>query len=164
MRGSEGKRFREKGTRLRPPGGAWTIPEVQKFAKTRLRRTKSDHSQPTSWYEMGHNSEKLLGFGALHFHLLAPKSYKTGVMLPRPPIRDPSPSRNDSKTVSWWPSPFSPIAPQHAPVPCHPQGGCETAFWWFHMRLCFYVIPWFVRPLPGRRRYTDLGIKSPPAM
>ena len=31
------------------------------------------------------------------------------------------------------------------------------------MRLCFYVIPWFVRPLPERCRYADLGIKSPPA-
>ena len=30
------------------------------------------------------------------------------------------------------------------------------------MRLCFYVIPWFVRPLPERCRHADLGIKSPP--
>ena len=52
-------------------GGSQTIPEVQNFAKRRLRRTASDHSQSTSWYKMGHNSEKLLGFGALRFRLPA---------------------------------------------------------------------------------------------
>ena len=52
-------------------GGSRTIPEVQNFAKTRLRRTVSDHSQPLCWYEMVHNSGKLLGFGALFFGLPA---------------------------------------------------------------------------------------------
>ena len=55
-------------------GGSWTIPEVHNFAKTRvtrLRRTASDHSQSflAMSYELGHNSEKLLGFGALYFDL-----------------------------------------------------------------------------------------------
>ena len=52
-------------------GGSRTITEVHDFAKRRLRRSASDHSQSTFWYEMGHNSEKLLGFGALHFDLPA---------------------------------------------------------------------------------------------
>ena len=41
-------------------GVSWTILEVQIFAKTRLRRTASEHS-------LEYNSEKLLGFGALFF-------------------------------------------------------------------------------------------------
>ena len=39
-------------------------------------------------------TKKLLGFGALHFQLLAKKLQNIGVMLPLPPIRDPNPSRS----------------------------------------------------------------------
>ena len=46
-------------------GGSWRSKKLLK----RVRRTTSDNSQPTSWYEMGNESEKLLGFGALYFDL-----------------------------------------------------------------------------------------------
>ena len=56
-------------------GGSWTIPEVQNFAKRRLRRTESDNSQPFLGMKSGHNSEKVLGFGALHFDILEVKVF-----------------------------------------------------------------------------------------
>ena len=52
--------------------------------------------------QLGDNSEKLLGFGALHFHLLAKKSYKIGVIRPLPPIHDPSPSRRVVARARGW--------------------------------------------------------------
>ena len=46
-------------------GGSWTIPKVQNFAKTRLRR-----SFTAKLYKIiAVNSAKLLGFGPLHFDL-----------------------------------------------------------------------------------------------
>ena len=68
MRGLQGrKELANEGPVAVTAGGFRTITEVHNFAKRRLRRTASDHSQSTFWYEMGHNSEKLLGFGALFF-------------------------------------------------------------------------------------------------
>ena len=67
------KPFPSEGDKVSAAGGAWTIPKVQNFAKMRLRRTTSDHSQSFFLYELGHNSKKLLGFGALHFDTLEVK-------------------------------------------------------------------------------------------
>ena len=52
-------------------GGSWMIPEVHIFAKTRLRRTTSDHSQALRGVKLAHNSGKLLGFGAIDYLLFA---------------------------------------------------------------------------------------------
>ena len=48
------------------------------------------------------------------------------------------------------------------PHPRKPPWTPMKPFYAYDMRLCFYVIPWFVRPLPERCRHADLGIKSPP--
>ena len=52
----------------------------------------------------------------------------------------------------------------HALGPGVPIEPLWARFLAFHMRLCFYVIPWFVRPLAGQCRYAHLGIKSAPDM
>ena len=49
-------------------GGSQKIPEVQIFAKSAYGALQIDHSQPFVGTSM--KSEKLIGFGALHFDLL----------------------------------------------------------------------------------------------
>ena len=56
-------------------------------------------------------------------------------------------------------SPSLPMLALHAPGPGAAIEPLWARFPAFHMRLFFYVIPWFVRPLPGRRRYAHLRIK-----
>jgi len=50
-------------------GGFRTISEVQKFAKTRLRRTTLNVYVDYNWVKMSVTNGKLLGFGPLHLEI-----------------------------------------------------------------------------------------------
>ena len=54
--------FPSEGDKVPAAGGVWTILEVQNFAKKRLRRTTSDHSQSIfgmNWVIIQKNSSDL---------------------------------------------------------------------------------------------------------
>ena len=62
----------------------------------------------------------------------------------------------------WVVSLTFPCIPLHAPGPEAPPQPRRNRFCPYYICLCFYVIRSFLPSLPGGRRHTDLGIKTPP--